>query len=48
MIIEDLQSFDWVDELTKYVPFEYKDKVEVFDLRQMKGRYDDLLFVIKK
>ena len=48
MIIEDLQAVDWIEHLNKYVPLEYRESVEVFDLRGMKGRYDDLLFVIKK
>lgn len=48
MIIEDLQSFDWVDELRKHVPEDYQKHVEVFDLRPIKGRYDDILFVIRK
>jgi predicted O-methyltransferase YrrM len=48
MIIEDLQSFDWTDELKKHVPEDYQKHIEVFDLRPIKGRYDDILFVIKK
>lgn len=48
MIIEDLQSVDWIEHLNQYVPLEYRESVEVFDLRGMKGRFDDLLFVIKK
>ena len=48
MIIEDLQSFDWVYELKQYVPIEYREKIEVFDLRGIKGRHDDIMFVIRK
>lgn len=48
MIIEDLQSIDWVNELMKHVPTEHADGVKVFDLTQAKGRYDDIMFVISK
>jgi hypothetical protein len=48
MVIEDLQSFDWVHSLKQCVPTEYQDKIEVVDLRGMKDQYDDILFVIRK
>ena len=48
LIIEDIQSWDWVDFLKKVVPDELKQFVFVFDLRANKNRYDDIVFVINK
>jgi SAM-dependent methyltransferase len=48
LVIEDIQSWDWVDFLKKVVPDELKQFVFVFDLRANKNRYDDILFVINK
>jgi cephalosporin hydroxylase len=48
LIIEDVQSIDWIEELKKEVPEELKEYVFVYDLREKKGRYDDIVFVINK
>lgn len=46
-IIEDIQSMDDVDMLTKFVEMAgYKAKL--YDTRAVKGRYDDLMLVITK
>jgi len=47
-IIEDVQSMDWVEDLKKIVPNEFKEFIEIYDLRENKNRYDDILFVINK
>ena len=47
-VIEDVQSFDWIDTLTNSVPDEMKQFIEIYDLRENKDRYDDILFVINK
>jgi cephalosporin hydroxylase len=47
-VIEDVQSFDWIETLTNVVPNEMKQFIEVYDLRENKDRYDDILFVINK
>src|SRR6056300_666940 len=46
MIIEDLQSWDWIDELKNVVPEKLKPYVKTFDLRKIKDRYDDIVFAI--
>lgn len=48
MIIEDLQDISWTQTLMNYVPEELKKNVEVLDVRHVKGRYDDIAFIIKK
>lgn len=48
LIIEDVQSFDWIDILKNEVPENLKKFIEVYDLRLNKNRYDDIVFVIKK
>jgi len=48
LIIEDVQSIDWIDELKKVVPNELVKYIEVYDLRHIKNRYDDIVFVINK
>jgi len=48
MIIEDIQDFQWIDILKQNVPDEYQKYIQIYDLRHIKGRYDDILFVINK
>jgi hypothetical protein len=48
LIIEDVQSWDWIDALKNEVPEDLKKYVKVYDLRQNKGRYDDIVFTIDK
>lgn len=48
LIIEDVQSWDWIDILKNKVPEHLKQFVKVYDLRQCKGRYDDIVFTIDK
>jgi hypothetical protein len=48
LIIEDVQSFDWIAELKNVVPEDLKKYIQVFDLRKNKGRYDDIMFVINR
>lgn len=44
LVIEDIQDISHVEILRQYVA----DEVDVIDLRAVKGRYDDILFVVKK
>jgi hypothetical protein len=46
LIIEDVQDFAWFSELEKEVPLELRKYIQYFDLRFIKERYDDLVFVI--
>jgi len=45
-VIEDIPDINWVSKLQENVPEEYKNKCKVFDLREKKKRYDDILFCI--
>lgn len=48
LIIEDVQSWDWVDVLKNEVPEKLKQFIKIYDLRQNKNRYDDIVFTIDK
>jgi len=48
LIIEDVQSMDWIEELKNEVPENMKQFIEVYDLRHIKNRWDDIVFVINK
>ena len=48
LILEDIQSWDWVKTLKNTVPSHLRKHVFVFDLRGNKGRYDDIVLVINK
>jgi glutaredoxin-related protein len=48
LIIEDIQSLDWISILINEVPENLKQFVKVYDLRPNKNRYDDIVFTINK
>jgi hypothetical protein len=48
LILEDIQSIEWVKILIEVVPENLKKFVEIYDLRENKGRYDDIVLVINK
>jgi hypothetical protein len=48
LIIEDVQSFEWIEILKNEVPEHLKKFVKVYDLRHNKNRYDDIVFTIDK
>ena len=48
LIIEDVQSWDWIDTLKNEVPDNLKQFIKVYDLRENKNRYDDIVFTIDK
>ena len=48
LIIEDVQDIKWLDILSSIVPQEYKNNIKTYDLRGIKNRYDDIVFVIDK
>lgn len=48
LIIEDIQSWDWIDILIKEVPEHLKKYIKVYDLREIKNQYDDIVFTIDK
>ena len=48
LIIEDVQSMEWIDILKNEVPHELKQYINIYDLRYVKNRYDDIVFVINR
>lgn len=48
LIIEDLQHVEWFDELAAHAKKFGYEKYRTFDLRENKGRYDDLIFDLEK
>lgn len=48
LMIEDVQSIEWIHTLIESVPNELKQYIQFFDLRGIKGKYDDIVFVIDK
>ncbi len=50
LIIEDIQNIDWINNIKLNIPHELKKniEIEVIDLREIKNRWDDIMFVIKK
>jgi len=48
LIVEDIQSIDWIPALINEVPEHLKQYINVYDLRHKKGRYDDIVLTIDK
>jgi len=48
LIIEDVQSMEWIDILKNEVPVDMKQFIQVYDLRHIKNRYDDIVFTIDR
>jgi cephalosporin hydroxylase len=48
LIIEDVQSWLWIQILSSVVPDNLKQYIKSYDLRYIKNRYDDIVFVIDK
>jgi hypothetical protein len=48
LIIEDVQSWSWIEILEDIVPDHLKQFIKVYDLRQNKQQYDDIVFTIDK
>lgn len=48
LIIEDVQDYKWIDILKLAVPDNLQKYIKVYDLRENKGRYDDIVFTIDK
>jgi cephalosporin hydroxylase len=47
LVIEDVQDISHFSTLKEATPDYFKDKIETLDLRHARGRYDDLLFIIR-
>lgn len=48
LIIEDVQEISWFEQLISVVPAEVRPAVQTYDRRDLKNKYDDLIFVIDK
>ena len=48
LIIEDVQSWSWIETLKNEVPEHLKQYIQVYDLRPIKNRWDDIVFTIDK
>jgi len=48
LIIEDIQSFEWIEILKNEVPSHLKKFIKTYDLRHVKNRWDDIVFTIDK
>lgn len=48
LVIEDIQNIKWIDILKSNVPKDIDKFVSFIDRRNIKGRYDDILFIINK
>ena len=46
LIIEDVPDWSWIAALESIVPPQLLQYVKVYDLRSIKGRYDDIVFTI--
>ena len=46
LMIEDVQSIEWIPKLKSVVPKHLLEYVRVYDLRMIKNRYDDIVFTI--
>lgn len=48
LIIEDVADWEWIDILKNEVPEDLKPFIKTYDLRNIKNRFDDIVFVIDK
>lgn len=48
LMVEDVQDIEWIKTLEACTPDELRPYIEIYDLRNIKGRYDDIVFVINK
>jgi hypothetical protein len=48
LIVEDIQSIHWLTELIEETPEYLKKFIKMYDLRDIKNRYDDIIFTIDK
>lgn len=46
LIIEDIQNFNWTQQIKESFPVELRDKMYVLDRRLIKNRYDDIIIIL--
>jgi len=47
LVIEDIQSSDWIPLIIKCLPTNMQHNAVVYDRRHIKGRYDDIMIVAR-
>lgn len=48
LVIEDIPDINWIQILTENTPEDFRQYINVADLRKVKNRWDDIMFIIKK
>ena len=48
LVIEDVQDILWIEKFKQITPNHLKKYMHIYDLRHVKNRYDDIVFVINK
>ena len=48
LVIEDIPDITWINILIQNVPEEYRNFIQIEDLRHVKYRWDDIMFIINK
>jgi hypothetical protein len=48
LVIEDIPDINWIQILTENTPEDLRQYINVADLRKIKNRWDDIMFIIKK
>ena len=48
LVIEDVQDISWIEKFKEITPIHLRKYIYVYDLRHIKNRYDDIVFVINK
>jgi predicted O-methyltransferase YrrM len=48
LIIEDIPDMNWTEILKQHTPEHLKKFIDIYDLRNIKDRFDDIVFVIDK
>lgn len=46
LVIQDIQSIEWIDILKKNVPDNMKQNIKIYDLTKIKNKYDNILLTI--
>jgi hypothetical protein len=48
LIIEDIQDIRWIPEIIDNIPDKFKNgPIQIYDLRHVKDRWDDILLILK-
>ena len=47
LIIEDVQSYDWIDRLIDATPGYLRKYIKIYNLRLNKNKYDDIVMIDK-